>query len=90
MIIARKEYIPVVVDVMNFIAVGKIPEPARLQFQRQQNLVADEIGLSYAENAGLLDIFEFCEQNNIDNESVHSLLSSLKYQVQYVKDLYDF
>lgn len=88
MIITKKEYSPVLYDVMKFIADGKISELATIQFQRQQNLVADEIGLSYAQNVGLLEIFEFCEKKSIDNESVHQLFSALKNNVQNIKRLY--
>lgn len=88
MIIKNKEYVPVLVDVMKFISDGKISEPAQLQFQKQQNLVAKNIGLSYVQDVGLLDIFEFCEQNNIDDESVQLLFSALKETIRNIKSLY--
>ena len=62
MIIKKEEYNPVLLDVMKFIADGKISELARLQFQKQQNLVAKNIGLSYVQDVGLLDIFEFANK----------------------------
>lgn len=88
MIIKKEEYNPVLLDVMKFIADGKISELARLQFQKQQNLVAKNIGLSYVQDVGLLDIFEFCEQNNIDDESVQLLFSELKETIRNIKSLY--
>lgn len=88
MIIKKEEYNPILIDVMKFIADGKISEPARLQFQKQQNLVAKNIGLSYVQDVGLLDIFEFCEQNNIDDESVQLLFSALKETIRNIKSLY--
>jgi hypothetical protein len=88
MIIKKEEYNPVLLDVMKFIADGKISELARLQFQKQQNLVAKNIGLSYVQDVGLLDIFEFCEQNNIDDESVQLLFSALKETIRNIKSLY--
>lgn len=88
MIIKKEEYNPVLLDVMKFIADGKISELARLQFQKQQNLVAKNIGLSYVQDVGLLDIFKFCEQNNIDDESVQLLFSALKETIRNIKSLY--
>lgn len=88
MIIKKEEYNPVLLDVMKFIADGKISELARLQFQKQQNLVAKNIGLSYVQDVSLLDIFEFCEQNNIDDESVQLLFSALKETIRNIKSLY--
>ena len=88
MIIKKEEYNPVLLDVMKFIADGKISELARLQFQKQQNLVAKNIGLSYVQDVGLLDIFEFCEQNNIDDDSVQLLFSALKETIRNIKSLY--
>lgn len=88
MIIKKEEYNPVLLDVMKFIADGKISEPALLQFQKQQNLVAKNIGLSYVQDVGLLDIFEFYEQNNIDDESVQLLFSALKETIRNIKSLY--
>ncbi|MFB4007086.1 hypothetical protein ACE1RT_05945, partial [Streptococcus pneumoniae] len=73
---------------MNFISSGKIPEPAYLQFQKQQNQVADELGIEYQNNIGLYEIFDYCEKNNIDNESVNLLFSALKYNNQNIKNLY--
>ena len=67
---------------------GKIPEPACEQFQKQQNQVADELGLEYKNNIGLYEIFDYCEKNNIDNESVNLLFSALKYNNQNIKNLY--
>lgn len=88
MIIKKEEYNSVLLDVMKFIADGKISESARLQFQKQQNLVAKNIGLSYVQDVGLLDIFKFCEQNNIDDESVQLLFSELKETIRNIKSLY--
>lgn len=88
MVISSKEFQPVLADVMKFIADGKIPEPAYLQFQKQQNQVADELGIEYQNNIGLYEIFDYCEKNNIDNESVNLLFSALKYNNQNIKNLY--
>lgn len=88
MVISSKEFQPVLVDVMKFIADGKIPKPACEQFQKQQNQVADELGIEYQNNIGLYEIFDYCEKNNIDNESVNLLFSALKYNNQNIKNLY--
>lgn len=88
MVISSKEFQPVLVDVMKFIADSKIPEPACEQFQMQQNQVADELGIEYQNNIGLYEIFDYCEKNNIDNESVNLLFSALKYNNQNIKNLY--
>lgn len=88
MVISSKEFQPVLADVIKFIADGKIPEPACKQFQKQQNQVADELGLEYKNNIGLYEIFDYCEKNNIDNESVNLLFSALKYNNQNIKNLY--
>lgn len=88
MVIPSKEFQPVLVDYMNFISSSKIPEPAYLQFQKQQNQVADELGIEYQNNIGLYEIFDYCEKNNIDNESVNLLFSALKYNNQNIKNLY--
>lgn len=88
MVISNKEFQPVLAEVSRFIGDGKLPEPARIHFQIQQNLVADEIGMPYVGNAGLYDIFDYCEQNNIDNESVQLLLSALKNNNQNIKRIY--
>ena len=88
MVISSKEFQPVLVDYMNFISSGKIPEPAYLQFQNQQNQVADELGIEYQNNIGLYEIFDYCEKNNIDNESVNLLFNALKYNNQNIKNLY--
>lgn len=89
MIISSAEFQSVLVDVMKFISDGKLPESAQLQFQNTQNLVADEIGMSYQTNAGLFDIFDFCEKNNIDNDSVQRLFSALKNNNANIKRLYE-
>lgn len=86
--ISRKEFHQVLADYSNFIASGKIPEPAFLQFQNQQNQVADELGIKYENNIGLYEIFDYCEKNNIDNESVNLLFSALKYNNQNIKNSY--
>jgi hypothetical protein len=88
MVISSKEFQPVLADVMKFIADGKIPEPVCEQFQKQQNQVADELGIEYQNNIGLYEIFDYCEKNNIDNESVNLLFSALKYNNQNIKNLY--
>ena len=89
MVISSKEFQPVLADVMKFIADGKIPEPACEQFQKQQNQVADELGLEYKNNnIGLYEIFDYCEKKNIDNESVNLLFSALKDNNQNIKNLY--
>lgn len=88
MVISSKEFQPVLADVIKFIADGKIPEPACQQFQKQQNQVADELGIEYKNNIGLYEIFDYCEKNNIDNESVNLLFSALKYNNQNIKNLY--
>ena len=88
MVISSKEFQPVLADVIKFIADGKIPEPACEQFQNQQNQVADELGIEYKNNIGLYEIFDYCEKNNIDNESVNLLFSALKYNNQNIKNLY--
>lgn len=88
MVILSKEFQPVLADVINFIEDGKIPEPACQQFQKQQNQVADELGIAYENNIGLYEIFDYCEKNNIDNESVNLLFSALKYNNQNIKNLY--
>jgi hypothetical protein len=88
MVISSKEFQPVLADVIKFIADGKIPAPACEQFQKQQNQVADELGLEYKNNIGLYEIFDYCEKNNIDNESVNLLFSALKYNNQNIENLY--
>ena len=40
MVISSKEFQPVLVDYMNFISSGKIPEPAYLHFLNQPNKVS--------------------------------------------------
>ena len=88
MVFPSKEFQPVLVDYMNFISSGKIPEPAYLQFQKQQNQVADELGIEYQNNIGLYEIFDYCEKNNIDTATVNLLFSALKYHNQNNKNLY--
>ncbi len=48
----------------------------------------DELGIAYENNIGLYEIFDYCEKNNIDNESVNLLFSALKYNNQNIKNLY--
>ncbi len=88
MVISSKEFHQVLADYSNFIASGKIPEAAYLQFQNQQNQVADELGIAYENQIGLFEIFDYCEKNDIDNESVNLLFSALKYNNQNIKNLY--
>ena len=88
MVISSKEFQPVLVDVMKFIADSKIPEPACEQFQRQQNQVADELGIEYQNNSGLYEMVDYGEKNNIENEAVNWLFSALKYNNQNIKNLY--
>lgn len=88
MVISSKEFQPVIVDYMNFISSGKIPEQVYLQFQNQQNQVVDELGIQYQNNISLYEIFDYCAKNNIDNESVNSLFSALKCNNQNIKNLY--
>lgn len=86
MVISRDEFVPVINDVSKFIVQGKIPESACLQFQKQQNQVADELGIEYKNHIGLYDLFDYCEKNNIDNESVNLLFSALKNNNQNIKN----
>ena len=88
MVISRDEFQPVINDFSKFVVEGKIPEVARLQFQKQQNQVADGLGIEYKNHIGLYDIFDYCETNNIDNESVNLLFSALKNNNQNVKNWY--
>jgi hypothetical protein len=88
MVISRDEFQPVINDFSKFVVEGKIPELASVMFQKQQNQVADELGIGYKNDIGLYDLFDYCETNNIDNESVNLLFSALKNNNQNVKNWY--